>query len=113
MVLNDIINQAAAVRAESIEVERRRSSRKISAYLNSEDEDDGPRIKERLAAACYRFIDIFCVWDCCYAYIRLAEVSVRAVLQRNVLGGLRTTGDMTTRLAHFQSETVFHFVASH
>jgi hypothetical protein len=38
------------------------------------DDDEGPRLKERLTDACYKFIDIFCVWDCCWAYIRLSEV---------------------------------------
>lgn len=74
MVLNDIINQAAL--RGSTDHPSRRASRKISSYLQSLDEDDeGPRLKERLTAALYRFIDIFCVWDCSNAYIRLAEVS--------------------------------------
>jgi len=53
------------------------SSRKISALLAADDDDEGPRLKERLTAAGYRFIDIFCVWDCCRAYIKLAEVRIR------------------------------------
>eukprot|EP00095_Tigriopus_kingsejongensis_P003327 snap_masked-scaffold524_size146631-processed-gene-0.4 protein:Tk03327 transcript:snap_masked-scaffold524_size146631-processed-gene-0.4-mRNA-1 annotation:"sodium channel protein para" len=43
-------------------------------FLTSDPEDEGPSFKERLVAALYKFIDIFCVWDCCYVYIRLAEV---------------------------------------
>ena len=42
--------------------------------LAAEDEEEGPRIKERLIGAVYKFIDIFCVWDCCHVYVRLAEV---------------------------------------
>lgn len=81
LVLNDIINQAALSRGSTdrgTTSGSRRTSRKISLYLANGDEDDeGPRFKERLNAACYKFIDIFCVWDCCYAYIRLAEVRNR------------------------------------
>lgn len=71
MVLNEFINQAASAGSEEAS---RRTSRKISLYLASDDDDEGPRMKERLTEALYKFIDIFCVWDCCYAYIRLAEV---------------------------------------
>ena len=76
MVLNDFINQAASLGTEEAQ---RKTSRKISLFLGGatsggDDDDEGPRLKERIASATYRFIDIFCVWDCCYAYIRLAEV---------------------------------------
>jgi hypothetical protein len=43
------------------------------------DDDEGPRLKERLTDACYKFIDIFCVWDCCWAYIRLSEVRLNVI----------------------------------
>ena len=52
----------------------RRESRKISMMLD-EDEDEGPRLKEKLTEACQQFVDIFCVWDCCWVYIKLSEVS--------------------------------------
>ena len=58
----------------------RRTSRKISALYGDHhmygDDEEGPRLKERLTDACYKFIDIFCVWDCCWAYIRLSEVNL-------------------------------------
>lgn len=93
MVLNDIINQAAnatssaprpprsstsvsnrgSIPASSASVSRR-TSRKISLFLSQTgDDDEGPRFKERLAAFGLKMVDVFCVWDCCYAYIRLAE----------------------------------------
>ena len=50
---------------------RRRKHRKISTMY---DEDEGPRLKERLTDAFYQSIEIFCVWDCCGAYMRLSEV---------------------------------------
>ncbi len=72
MVLNDIINQAAA--RGSMDHPSRRESRKISLFLSSGDDDEeGPRLKERLAAACCQLVDIMCVWDCCGAYVKLAE----------------------------------------
>ena len=87
MVLNDIINQAAlrgSVDATAVSSSAaaastpasRRASRKISMYLDSGDGigEEGPRLKERMMQTLYRLIDIFCVWDCCRAYIRLSEV---------------------------------------
>ncbi len=78
MVLNDIINQAAS-RGSSLAERNRKSSRKVSAYLSSslnDEDEEGPNLKERLTAAMYKFIDIFCVWDCCQAYIKMAEVQL-------------------------------------
>ena len=49
----------------------RRQSRKVSMMY---DDDEGPKLKERLTDAFYKGIDIFCVWDCCWAYVRLSEV---------------------------------------
>ena len=51
----------------------RPESRKISMMLDDE-EDEGPRLKEKITEACQQFVDIFCVWDCCWVYIKLSEV---------------------------------------
>ena len=51
----------------------RTTSRRRKISMMYEDEE-GPKLKERITDACYRGIDIFCVWDCCWAYIRLSEV---------------------------------------
>lgn len=51
----------------------RRQSRKIS-MMRDDDEDEGPRLKEKITEACQQFVDIFCVWDCCWIYIKLSEV---------------------------------------
>ena len=103
MVLNDIINEAATgppfsgddqsspptvsavvgnSRSTQIrpsitslskgEKNRRNARRKISMMYG--DEEEGPRLKERMTEACYQGIDIFCVWDCCWAYIKFSEV---------------------------------------
>ena len=50
---------------------RRSVRRKISTMY---EDEEGPKLKERLTDACYKGIEIFCVWDCCWAYIRLSEV---------------------------------------
>lgn len=55
---------------------QKKESRKISALMTLDpgDGNEGLNIKERLARAFTGAIDIFCVWDCCWAYIRLSEV---------------------------------------
>ncbi|GFG40089.1 hypothetical protein Cfor_10976, partial [Coptotermes formosanus] len=67
MVLNDIIEQAAGRPG-------RASEQGVSIYYFPTDEDDeGPTLKERLLALCLRGIDIFCVWDCCWLWIKFQE----------------------------------------
>lgn len=47
----------------------------VSVYYfptdEEEDEEDGPTLKERLLAAGMKFIDTFCVWDCCEPWLKL------------------------------------------
>ena len=45
-----------------------------------DEEEEGPRLKERLTEACQQFVDIFCVWDCCWLYIKLSEVRKNRIL---------------------------------
>jgi hypothetical protein len=52
---------------------RRTMSRRRKRSMMHEDEE-GPKLKEQLTDACYKGIDIFCVWDCCWAYIKVSEV---------------------------------------
>jgi len=59
IVLNDIIEQAS----------RRPSARRSTIV----DENDGPRLKERISDFCIQCVDVMCVWDCCACYIKLAE----------------------------------------
>ena len=67
-------NSDRGLKTTSLKLERaRRESRKISMMLDDEEEE-GPRLKERLTEACQQFVDIFCVWDCCWLYIKLSEV---------------------------------------
>ena len=67
-------SESRAMKSTSMKLERaRRESRKISMMLDDE-EDEGPRLKERITEGCQSFVDIFCVWDCCWVYIKLSEV---------------------------------------
>nr|AMD09816.1 sodium channel alpha subunit [Acartia hudsonica] len=59
-VLNDILEQAS-----------RRPSARRSTIM---EDQEGVRLKERLADLCTRCVNIFCVWDCCACYIRLSEI---------------------------------------
>lgn len=38
-----------------------------------EDDEDGPTLKERLIEATFKGIDTFCVWDCCWCWLKLQE----------------------------------------
>ena len=67
-------SESRGMRSTTMKLERaRRESRKISMMLDDE-EDEGPRLKERITEGCQSFVDIFCVWDCCWVYIKLSEV---------------------------------------
>ncbi|XP_044010866.1 sodium channel protein para isoform X12 [Aphidius gifuensis] len=59
MVLNDIIEQAAG--------------RQSRGSDQGDDDEEGPTFKEKLIAGFIRGIDIVCVWDCCYAWLKLQE----------------------------------------
>jgi len=43
-------------------------------YFPTDEDDEGPTVKERLLALCLRGIDIFCVWDCCWLWIKFQEI---------------------------------------
>ncbi|XP_058802302.1 sodium channel protein para isoform X2 [Phymastichus coffea] len=67
MVLNDIIEQAAGRQS-------RTSEHGVSIYyFPTEDDEDGPTFKEKAIAMLFRCIDIFCVWDCCWVWIKIQE----------------------------------------
>ncbi|XP_076373626.1 sodium channel protein para-like isoform X3 [Tachypleus tridentatus] len=60
MVLNDIIEQAAGRQSKLSDLER-------------EDEEEGIKFKDRCLAQCLKCIDIFCVWDCCWCWIKFQK----------------------------------------
>ncbi|XP_076682987.1 sodium voltage-gated channel paralytic isoform X35 [Andrena cerasifolii] len=67
MVLNDIIEQAAGRR-------NRTPEQGVSThYFPTDDDEEGPRFKDKLLAAVLRGIDIFCVWDCCWLWLEIQK----------------------------------------
>lgn len=49
----------------------------VSIYYfptDKEEEVDRPKLKERLLAGCLKCIDILCVWDCCWCWVRVQEL---------------------------------------
>ncbi|XP_075226668.1 sodium voltage-gated channel paralytic [Lycorma delicatula] len=67
MVLNDIIEQAAGRHS-------RGSEHGVSIYyFPTDDDEEGPTWKEKALEYCLRGIDIFCVWDCCWLWLKFQE----------------------------------------
>ncbi|XP_058166618.1 sodium channel protein para isoform X41 [Anopheles ziemanni] len=60
MVLNDIIEQAAG-----------RHSR--ASEHGEDDDEDGPTLKDKAMEFLMKIIDIFCVWDCCWVWLKFQE----------------------------------------
>ncbi|XP_073830162.1 sodium voltage-gated channel paralytic isoform X3 [Musca autumnalis] len=60
MVLNDIIEQAAG-----------RHSR--ASERGEDDDEDGPTIKDIALEYILKGIEIFCVWDCCWVWLKFQE----------------------------------------
>ncbi|KAL9871760.1 sodium voltage-gated channel paralytic isoform 9-T18 [Glossina fuscipes fuscipes] len=60
MVLNDIIEQAAG-----------RHSR--ASDRGEDDDEDGPTFKDKALECLLKGIDIFCVWDCCWVWLKFQE----------------------------------------
>lgn len=42
-------------------------------YFPTEDDEDEPTAKERMVMFCTKGIDVFCVWDCCYCWLKFQE----------------------------------------
>lgn len=68
MVLNDIIEQAAGRQSKA--------SERVSIYYfpTEREEQERPKFKEKCMANCLKCIDMFCVWDCCWYWIRIQEI---------------------------------------
>lgn len=39
-------------------------------YFPPEDDEDGPTFKDRALECLFRGIDVFCVWECCYPWVK-------------------------------------------
>ncbi|XP_030378198.1 sodium channel protein para isoform X4 [Scaptodrosophila lebanonensis] len=68
MVLNDIIEQAAGRHS-------RASDRGVSVYYfpTEDDDEDGPTFKDKALEVILKGIDVFCVWDCCWVWLKFQE----------------------------------------
>lgn len=42
-------------------------------YFPTDDDEEGPTFKEKAVALLLRCIDIFCVWDCCWVWLKFQE----------------------------------------
>merc|ERR550532_279274 len=65
MVLNDIIDQVS-------ERPMSKATHFSSAY--QDDDDEGPKMKDIIFDCIKKTSDVMCVWDCCWLWIRTAEV---------------------------------------
>ncbi|XP_034241357.1 sodium channel protein para isoform X3 [Thrips palmi] len=65
MALNDIIEQSHGRQS-------RQSDQAVSVYYfqQTEEDEEEPTFKEKMIAASLRGIDIFCVWDCCWCWLK-------------------------------------------
>ncbi|XP_037039275.1 sodium channel protein para isoform X7 [Bradysia coprophila] len=68
MVLNDIIEQAAGRHSGA-------SEHGVSVYYfpTEDDDEDGPTFKDKAKEFTMRMIDVFCVWDCCWVWLKFQE----------------------------------------
>ncbi|XP_050525593.1 sodium channel protein para-like isoform X2 [Daktulosphaira vitifoliae] len=78
MVLNDIIEQAAGRQS-------RASERAVSTVYvfptdedavcdeDDEEEDDEPTFREKFQMWLLKFIDTFCIWDCCWPWLKFQK----------------------------------------
>ncbi|XP_064104911.1 sodium channel protein para-like isoform X2 [Macrobrachium nipponense] len=73
MVLNDIIEQAAQQAGR----QSRASDHGVSIYYfpaEEEEETLKEKIKKKLIEFLSKVIDFFCVWDCCWVWIKFAQI---------------------------------------
>lgn len=42
-------------------------------YFPTEEDEDGPTMKEKLSEYFYKGIDVFCVWDCCPPWVKFTD----------------------------------------
>jgi hypothetical protein len=68
LVLNSIIDQVAERPRQSM------GGARFSTYRDDDDEDEGPKFKDICAEYTKKFINIFCIWDCCWLWLRVSEL---------------------------------------
>ena len=40
----------------------------------TDDDDEGPNVKERLAALMLKWLDVFCIWDCSPVWLKFQKL---------------------------------------
>ena len=84
MVLNDIIDQVSErPQSKATHFSSAYQVRNISHTMNpltvpshpQDDDDEGPKMKDIMFDCIKRTSDVMCVWDCCWLWIRTAEVT--------------------------------------
>ncbi|XP_022243584.1 sodium channel protein para-like [Limulus polyphemus] len=67
VVLNEIIEQATGNQSHAND--------RVSIYYfpTEKEEQEKIKFKDRCLAKCLKYVDIFCVWDCCWCWIRFQE----------------------------------------
>lgn len=68
MVLNDIIEQAAGRPSKGSDLHV-----STTYYFPTENDEEEPTAKERILFFCMKGIDFFCVWDCCWLWLKIQE----------------------------------------
>lgn len=48
-------------------------------YFPTDEDEEGPTLRERALALCLKGIDMFCVWDCCWLWLRIQEFVAKIV----------------------------------
>ena len=46
----------------------------IQMYLEDDADDEGPKLKDVLALYLGKSLNVACIWDCCWLWIRASEV---------------------------------------
>ncbi|KAK6643773.1 hypothetical protein RUM43_000036 [Polyplax serrata] len=50
-----------------------KTHRVATYYFPVDEDDEGPSSRDRALALCMKCIDVFCVWDCCWAWLKFQE----------------------------------------
>jgi voltage-gated sodium channel type II alpha len=43
-------------------------------YFPTDDDEDGPSFKEKATVAFRKYIDVFCIWDCCWPWVKMTDL---------------------------------------
>ncbi|XP_046400026.1 sodium channel protein para-like [Ischnura elegans] len=46
----------------------------VDYYFSTEEDDEGKKSKGKLQALCSKITDMFCVWDCCWPWVKFQQI---------------------------------------